>query len=216
LYFEPRYQDATNFPSNPQPAVTTNTWQTWNALPGGWWSQNAIAGAGPGTNVKALSAYIAAQPNARIVNTSTGFGGVQLVAGRGSAADWMNFIGNADCFTIGVSGGDTTTFDFELDADNDGVPDDQDNCLGSDTRPNVDVNGDQAGVTSIPNTVNDHGCTIQDLVNNCANGVKNHGQYVSCIAHLANTLKKNGAITKAQMQEMKTGAAQSNVGKKQK
>lgn len=213
IYFEPRLQDAAHFPSHPQGPVALSTWQSWDALHGGWWSQNSIAGATQATP-KSLTDYLTAQPNARIVNPSTGVGSVQLIAGNGGAGDWGNFVGNADCFTIGVSGGDTTTFDFELDADNDGVPDNVDQCCNSDLRPKVDVNGAQPGVTSINNTVNAQGCSIQDLVNQCANGVKNHGQYVSCIAHLANSLAKSHTITKSQATEMKTGAAQSSIGKK--
>jgi hypothetical protein len=100
------------------------------------------------------------------------------------------------------------------DLDNDNVPDSQDQCLSSDLRANVDVNGLEPGVTSIDNTVGENGCSIQDLVNNCADGVKNHGQYVSCIAHLANDLRKAGTITKSQSKELKTGAAHSKIGKK--
>jgi len=100
------------------------------------------------------------------------------------------------------------------DVDNDNVPDSLDQCLGSDLRPKVDVNGAQPGVTSIDNTVDANGCSIQDLVNNCADGARNHGQYVSCIAHLANSLLRAGTITRRQMTEMKVGAARSNIGKK--
>jgi hypothetical protein len=53
-------------------------------------------------------------------------------------------------------------------------------------------------------------------VNQCAAGATNHGQYVSCIAHLANDLRKAGTITKAQSKELKTGAAHSKIGKKKK
>ena len=111
LFFEPVYQDSTFFPSNPQGPLTLNTWQTWDALNGGWWSVDGTAGAGPGTDVKPLSAIVAAQPNATIVNAVTGNGGVRIVAGFG-AGSWDNFIGNADAFTIGVSSCDTT-FNFE-------------------------------------------------------------------------------------------------------
>ena len=99
------------------------------------------------------------------------------------------------------------------DVDNDGVPDSQDHCLPSDLRAKVDVNGAQPGVTSINNSVDANGCSIQDLVNSCAASATNHGQYVSCIVHLANELAKNKTITKNQRQEMKTGAAKSKIGK---
>ena len=38
LFFEPVYQSSTFFPSNPQGTLTTGTWQSWNALAGGWYS----------------------------------------------------------------------------------------------------------------------------------------------------------------------------------
>lgn len=102
----------------------------------------------------------------------------------------------------------------DTDSDNDGVPDDQDDCEPSDLRPKVDVNLTEAGVTSIDNTVDENGCSIQDRVNNCAEGVRNHGQYVSCIAHLAKDLRKDGTISKNQSKELKNGAAKSRIGKK--
>ncbi|MDQ4120868.1 MAG: carboxypeptidase-like regulatory domain-containing protein [Acidobacteriota bacterium] len=111
LFFEPVYQNATFGCSN-QPTVATNTWQTWDARNGCWYSVNGFAGSGPGASVIPLSTYIAAFPNARIVNTSGGSGGIRIVAGFGAGA-WDNFVGNVDAVTIGVSGSDSTTFDFE-------------------------------------------------------------------------------------------------------
>jgi hypothetical protein len=214
IFFEPVYQTASFFPSNPQPSIALDTWQTWDALDGGWWSVNNVAGAGPGTNVKSLSDYLAVAPDATIVNSADGAGGVRLVAGFGAGA-WDDFIGNADCFAIGVNGS-TTTYDFELelpDSDGDGVPDVDDECPDSDLRPFVDVNGSQPGTTSIPNTVDDDGCSIQDEVDHCEAEAKNHGQYVKCVGELAKQLEDDGVITKDQAKEMKTGAAKSNVGK---
>jgi hypothetical protein len=99
------------------------------------------------------------------------------------------------------------------DSDGDGVPDEDDECPLSDFSQFVDVG---SGPTSIDNAaigVDASGCTIQDLVNACADAAKNHGQYVSCVVKLANDLYKEGVITKGQRQEMKTGAAQSSIGK---
>lgn len=208
LIFEPAYQDSAHFPSNPQSAIANGTWQTWDALNGGWYSTNGTGGTSPGT-VKSLADYQAALPS----GTTAKIVGIHITAGLPSATGWSSFTGNVDCFTIGVSGGDTKTYDFELDADNDGVPDDQDQCLDSDMRPKVDVNGSQSGVTSIQNSTNTQGCTIQDQVNQCADGATNHGQYVSCVTQLANQLYNDGTISKSQRQEMKTGAAQSDIGK---
>jgi hypothetical protein len=97
------------------------------------------------------------------------------------------------------------------DSDNDGVPDDVDHCVPSVLGGFVDVG---SGPTSIANNgVDANGCSIQDLVNECQDNAKNHGQYVSCIAQLANDLRKSGAITNKQSTEMKNGAAKSQVGK---
>ncbi len=116
IYFEPVYQTAAFCPSNPQPALALDTWQTWNALNGCWWSNTGLAGGGlGGPPVVPLSAIVALYPNAVIRNDSpSGNGGVRLIAGGGAGA-WDNFIGNVDAFSIGVSGV-TTTFDFEASA----------------------------------------------------------------------------------------------------
>jgi hypothetical protein len=116
LFFEPVYQDSTFFPSNPQPSVALNQWQTWDALDGGWYGIDANGFfptfAGPGTGVQPLSDYVAANPNAKIVNSSTGRGGVRLVAGFGAGA-WDNFVGNVDDFRIGVNNAESV-YNFEL------------------------------------------------------------------------------------------------------
>jgi hypothetical protein len=99
------------------------------------------------------------------------------------------------------------------DLDNDNVPDSQDQCPSSDLRAKVDVNGLEPGVTTIDNSVDQSGCSIQDQINQCAAGANNHGQYVSCITHLANDLRKDKTITKDQSKELKNGAAHSKIGK---
>src|SRR5205085_4531550 len=108
LVFEPQYQNSTDCPSSPQADVTTGAWQTWDALGGCWYSLNGAAGSGPGANVKPLRTISAALPNAKIVNSGGGDGGVRIVAGfggvigGGSASDWVNFVGNVDAFQVGV------------------------------------------------------------------------------------------------------------------
>jgi hypothetical protein len=115
LFFEPAYQ--MYYQSNPQAPLAPLVWQTWDAFHGGWYAIDAATGnatyGGPGTNVAPLAGYIAANPGARIVNGSTGLGGVRLVAGFGDSSDWGNFLGNADCFTIGTNKKDMVTYDFE-------------------------------------------------------------------------------------------------------
>jgi hypothetical protein len=126
------------------------------------------------------------------------------------------FTGQIDGLTLSLTDGSVARINFEadtVDTDGDGVTDDMDHCADSDLRPKVDVNGVQPGETSVDNTVGDDGCTVQDLVNACAAKAKNHGQYVSCITHLANELKTAGFITAAQKAEMTKGAAQSKAAK---
>ena len=85
-----------------------------------------------------------------------------------------------------------------VDADQDGVPDDgTDLCLESDFSPTLIINGVDTG---IPNTdVNPAGCTFADLVTEmielCLDDAKNHGQFVRCVSHETNILKRAKTIT---------------------
>ncbi|MBD0369865.1 MAG: hypothetical protein ICV60_03360 [Pyrinomonadaceae bacterium] len=130
LFFEPVYQNGTystifggdtvpdQCAGNPA-CVSLNTWQTWNALIGGWWSANESAGGPP---LITLDKYIEEHPDATIVNSASG-GGVRIVAGFGEGA-WNGFIGNVDAFTIGVSACNTT-YNFEPQI---GPPTDANQC----------------------------------------------------------------------------------------
>jgi hypothetical protein len=110
LFFEPAYQTPTsgNASLPDQGPVSLNTWQSWNALTGGWWSN--AGGGTPGTGVISLADYIALHPDAVLANTADGLGAVQLRVGFASAGN--QFDGNVDALKIGVSGSDTT-YDFE-------------------------------------------------------------------------------------------------------
>jgi hypothetical protein len=110
LFFEPPYQThASGNPGLPDQGPTQlNTWQTWDALAGGWWDNNSVGTAG--TGVVSLSTIEAAYPNATIENPVSGLGAVRFDVGFASPGDQFN--GNVDNFTIGTADG-TTTFDFE-------------------------------------------------------------------------------------------------------
>lgn len=95
-----------------------------------------------------------------------------------------------------------------LDTDRDGVLDDVDDCVPSDLRAWVDTG---AGPTSVPNTVDAHGCSIQDYVNAYQSEAKNRGQYVSAIARFANDLARQGVINNQQKSELVSGAAHSDL-----
>jgi Lamin Tail Domain len=122
LFFEPVYQNGTYPTVDPSvvipnqcganPAcVTPGEWQTWDALGGGWWALSAGTFGPPLTT---LEFYRQTHPNARIINSGSGLGGVRVVAGFGAGA-WDDFVGNVDNFQIGV-GPDTTVYDFEPQA----------------------------------------------------------------------------------------------------
>lgn len=64
--------------------------------------------------------------------------------------------------------------------------------------------------TGIPNA-SFEGSTIQDLLNDCAEHAENHGDYVSCIAHLTNRLVKAKVITGAQKGVIQRAAAQADI-----
>jgi hypothetical protein len=94
------------------------------------------------------------------------------------------------------------------DADVDGVADTVDCQPNSDFTPTVVIDGCNSGV---PNTFFSSGCTISDLINTCAAGASNHGNYVSCVAQVTNGLKKSGIITGAQKGAIQSCAAKANI-----
>jgi hypothetical protein len=116
LFFEPIYQDATFFPTNPQGPLALDTWQTWDALNAGWYSVFGTAASGPGTNVKPFSTFftpaLGGDADATLVNTSGGLGGLRLVTGFG-AGIWDDFIGNIDNVTVDTATTAAVMYDFE-------------------------------------------------------------------------------------------------------
>ena len=186
----------------PAGPVVPGTWQSWNALTGTWYNSDP-AQPFPVTAPATIAAILLAHPNAGISAT---VGSLGLKADGAVGA----LTGNADALVLNITGDEPLTYNFEPDSDGDGVANIEDHCPISDIRAVVDVG---MGLTTIVNSVDDHGCTIQDLVNKLQAAARNHGKYVSGIAKLANDLRKAGTITSAQSQEMKTGAAHSTIGK---
>jgi hypothetical protein len=66
-----------------------------------------------------------------------------------------------------------------------------DECSNSNISPTVVIAGCNSGV---PNYVLPTGCTIMDLLADCA-GARNKGQYTKCVAQVTNDLVKWGVIT---------------------
>ncbi len=57
----------------------------------------------------------------------------------------------------------------------------------------------------------DDGCTMADLIAECAEGAANHGDFVSCVAHLTNEWKRAGLITPQEKGAIQSCAAQSTI-----
>ena len=72
----------------------------------------------------------------------------------------------------------------------------------------VVIDGCDSGV---PNTMFPSGFTISDLIAVCAEGASNHGQFVSCVSHVTNDLKKAGTITGQQKGAIQSCAAQAHI-----
>jgi hypothetical protein len=94
------------------------------------------------------------------------------------------------------------------DADVDGLADNLDQCPASDRRPTVIIDGDN---TAVANVMFTSGCTIADLVLAEAAGARNHGGFVSGVAHLLNALRDAGIITGAEKGRMQSTAAHSSL-----
>lgn len=67
--------------------------------------------------------------------------------------------------------------------------------------------------TGVANAVVDEDtlCTISDLIVECAAGATNHGDFVSCVAHVTNTLKKAGLISGKEKGAIQSCAAQADI-----
>jgi hypothetical protein len=86
----------------------------------------------------------------------------------------------------------------EADLDGDGVP---------------DGGLDQCPDTPLGEIVNADGCSIEQLCP-CENDWKNHGAYVSCVAHASEDFVADGLITEAEKDIIVSEAGQSSCGKK--
>jgi hypothetical protein len=94
-----------------------------------------------------------------------------------------------------------------VDTDGDGIPDDEDSCPNSDLADTIVIGGCDSGVA---NVLLDGGCTISDLIDECAAGAANHGQFVSCVSHLTNELKNEGVISGRDKGKIMSCAARAN------
>jgi hypothetical protein len=138
LFMEPCYQDGGYLMGGsdtltPQPAVALDTWQVWDAMDAGWWSNNGEFGSSGGPPLFTLTDYLGLYPTATIQNIRVNAGfGIPITAA-------------ADMVTIGFSG-DATTYDFEPDGGD---------CLVSTDVPNKRI-------TMLQNCTTDETITVPD------------------------------------------------------
>lgn len=142
LVFEPVY-------NTDQGAVVSGQWQTWNAFATGvWWSTQPINGQCAGATAacdKTWAEIVANNPDATIL----AFG-----VNQGSGNDGL--IASVDKLTIGF---DTDAcdfvYDFEPDADSDGVSDATDNCVNVANPLQENSDDDNLGDACDPDDDND-------------------------------------------------------------
>ncbi|MGZ5445774.1 MAG: lamin tail domain-containing protein [Thermoanaerobaculia bacterium] len=91
------------------------------------------------------------------------------------------------------------------DHDGDGYADDDDDCPTGDASPTVVLDGCDSGA---PNIAFAGGCTLADQIAALHASAKNHGQFVSSVANLLNSLVSSGQLTGAQKGAIQSCAAQ--------
>jgi hypothetical protein len=142
------------------------------------------------------------------------------VSAQLACPDPINFPGDADCDGIpDVS----DTCDNLLDPigcaddDGDGIVNKNDECDSTNAAGvGLDLVIGSCTVAGVIDTLATNGCSLSDLLDECGDGAKNHGKYVSCIAKKTNALKKAKVISGAQKGEIQSCAAQTDIGKKPK
>ena len=96
------------------------------------------------------------------------------------------------------------------DSDGDGVADDDDLFVNSNTDPTVAIGGCNSGVTNVQVG---GGANMNDLISAAADDATNHGAFVSAVSKLANQWKKDGLISGKEKAKITSCAARSEVGK---
>ena len=177
LVFEPVYNTA-------QGAVVSGQWQTWDAFGSGiWWSTRPINGQCAGATAacdKTWAEIVAHNPDAVI-----------LAFGVNQGSGNPGLVTSVDRLVIGfTTAACPFVYDFEPDADSDGVGDGRDNCVNThnpdqansdndaegdacdldDDNDGVNDNSDACPGTPAGTTVNGSGCPVPTSKDACKNG----------------------------------------------
>lgn len=103
---------------------------------------------------------------------------------------------------------DTVPDECESDSDGDGVINDCDECLDSGLEMTIIVDDCDTGVANI--MLGDDGCSMADRIAECADGASNHGEFVSCVAHVSNEWEQRGLIDRWEKGRIQRCAAQAD------
>lgn len=103
--------------------VAANAWWKWDLLLGSWWGRGGFLSTGThrlgvyqcwADGCVTIAGILEVYPNARIISQAgvTGTGGLRLQYGFGGNSH--EYVGHVDKLIVGLSGGNSTTYDFEL------------------------------------------------------------------------------------------------------
>lgn len=81
-------------------------------------------------------------------------------------------------------------------------------CPDSNREPTIIIDGRTSGIA---NKLFNNGCTMNDLIAQCAESAKNHGKFVSCVADLTNGWKKDKMISGKEKGAIQTCAAKADI-----
>jgi hypothetical protein len=95
-----------------------------------------------------------------------------------------------------------------IDIDQDGVCGDLDDCPDSNFESIIVIDD---CYTEVENELLRYGCTMNDLIDDCADNVKNHGRFVSCVSRLTNNWKADELITGREKGAIQRCAAKSDI-----
>ena len=117
-----------------------------------------------------------------------------------------------DVFAVGAGGTilHYPSLDTETDTDNDGIADDSDQCQDSNLASTIIIGDCDSGVQ---NQLFPDGCTMRDLIGQCAANVKTQGTFVSCVDNLTTGWKKKGYISGREKDAIVSCAAKAEFDK---
>jgi hypothetical protein len=84
-------------------------------------------------------------------------------------------------------------------------------CDDTSTNLTVVIDGHDCGV---PNRVVANGCGLNDQVNKCGVGARNHGDAQRCVTLVVNDSQKEGKLSGEEGGQIKSCAAQSDLGRR--